>query len=201
MPLLYRVVCGTFRFWARITGIKFIGRENVPSNGGKFVFCANHTCFWDPFMLAVAVPSFVHFMAKSEFCGNAVLSFLFKHLQVIALRRGEADLIAFKAALTYLKKNEPLAIFPEGTRVKTGELGDFKSGGTFIALRGGAQIVPCAIINSQDMLRFWRKDRMVIMGKPYLPQKGEGLDAEDPTDKLKREIQKLLEQYGNNLNA
>jgi len=196
MPVFYRVVCCVFRFWAKITGIKFIGRENVPAEGGKFVYCANHTCFWDPFMLASAVPAFMHFMAKSEFYGNSVLRFLLKRLQVIALRRGEGDVLALKTALTYLKKDEPLAIFPEGTRVRTGELGQFKSGGTFIALRAGAQLVPCAIINSQDMLRFWRKNKMVIIGKPYLPQKAEGLDAEDPTDKLKCEIYKLLEQYG-----
>lgn len=198
MPTFYRFARGIFLLWAKMTGIKFIGQENVPAEGGKYVYCANHTCFWDPFMLAVAVPSFMHFMAKNTFYNNAVLRFLLKRLQVIALHRGEADLIALKTALAYLKKDEALAIFPEGTRVRTGKLGDFKSGGVFIAMRGGAQIVPCAIINSQDMFRFWKKNRTVIIGKPYLPQKAEAAGTEEPAAKLKREIQDLLAEYSDN---
>lgn len=45
-----------------------------------------------------------------------------------------------------------LAVFPEGTRSQTGELGDFKLGVFSLAVQSGTPIVPVAIRGSRDVL-------------------------------------------------
>ena len=44
-----------------------------------------------------------------------------------------------------LNANNVMAMFPEGTRSKTGELGEFKRGAAVIALRADVPIVPIKI--------------------------------------------------------
>ena len=71
---------------------------------------------------------------------------------VIGIRRGAADLEAFRAAKHVLDEGHVLAIFPEGTRSPDGALQEAKDGLAILALRTGATILPVGLANTD---RFW----------------------------------------------
>ena len=70
-----------------------------------------------------------------------------------------------------VKDNKVLAIFPEGTRSKTGKLGKAEPGALMMASKAMATIVPCCVIGTdfQRQGRIWPKVT-VRFGKPiYFP--------------------------------
>ena len=105
------------------------GSENMPKDGACFV-CGNHISNWDPVFAAIAVKRPVHFMAKVQLFRIPLLGKLLRALGAFPVDRDAADIGAIKTALTYLKHDEPLGIFPQGKRMR-GEVPqtkDIKSG-------------------------------------------------------------------------
>src|SRR5690606_39457893 len=56
------------------------------------------------------------------------------------VRRGRSDRQAIRHALNVLKEGHVVALFPEGTRSKTGELLELQRGAALLALHSGAPI-------------------------------------------------------------
>ena len=59
---------------------------------------------------------------------------------------------AIAAATESLKAGNCFLIFPEGTRTKTGELGEFKKGAFVVAIGAGSRIVPVALSGVRELL-------------------------------------------------
>lgn len=74
-------------------------------------------------------------------------------------------------------------MFPEGTRSKTGKLGEGKNGVSLIAKKTGCHIVPCSVTKPKIF-----KKTFVNFGEPYV--QGEVSGSED----LSRETKKLMEK-------
>ena len=166
-----------FKIWLRW---EVSGRENIPEDG-PVVIAANHLSLLDPPVLGAAATRKVHFMAKSELFKPAWFGALIRKLGAFPVRRGAMDRDAIKTGLTILKENKVLAVFPEGTRSKTGELGRAGGGAFMMAVKRKAKIVP-AYIYGTDLKRHpgWPKVR-VIFGKPmeYDPDMGTGRESLD----------------------
>ena len=166
-----------FKIWLRW---EVFGRENIPAEG-PVVIAANHLSLLDPPVLGAAATRKVHFMAKSELFKPAWFGALIRKLGAFPVRRGAMDRDAIKTGLTILKENKVLAVFPEGTRSKTGELGRAGGGAFMMAVKCKAKIVP-AYIYGTDLKRHpgWPKVR-VIFGKPmeYDPDMGTGRENLD----------------------
>ena len=151
-----------FKIWLRC---EVYGRENIPAEG-PVVIASNHLSLLDPPVLGAAATRKVHFMAKSELFKPAWFGM---------------DREAIKTGLAILKENKVLAVFPEGTRSKTGELGRAGGGAFMMGVKRKAKIVP-AYIYGTDLSRHpgWPKVR-VIFGKPieYDPDMGTGRESLD----------------------
>ena len=78
-----------------------------------------------------------------------------------------ADRAAIKHGIDILESGQVLAIFPEGTRSKTGELGKAQPGALMMASKAKATIVPACIIGTDYKRhgRIWPKVT-VRFGKP-----------------------------------
>ena len=179
-----------FKIWLRW---EVSGRENIPEDG-PVVIAANHLSLLDPPVLGAAATRKVHFMAKSELFKPAWFGSLIRKLGAFPVRRGAMDRDAIKTGLTILKENKVLAVFPEGTRSKTGELGRAGGGAFMMAVKRKAKIVP-AYIYGTDLKRHpgWPKVR-VIFGKPmeYDPDMGTGRESLDELGaSWKEEVLKL----------
>lgn len=164
---LYRFAVGflsgilRFLFLADITGA-----EHMPQSGACFV-CANHISNWDPVLVAIAVKRPVHFMAKVQLFRIPVLGKLLRALGAFPVDRDAADIGAIKTALTHLKHDEPLGIFPQGKRMR-GEVPqtkDIKSGVGMMVYRTEAPVVPIAIYTKDYKVRLFRRVHVHI-GKP-----------------------------------
>lgn len=166
-----------FSLWLRW---EVFGRENIPADGPVVIAC-NHLSLLDPPVLGAAATRQVHFMAKSELFRPSWFGAIIRKLGAFPVRRGAMDRDAIKTGLTILKEKKVLAVFPEGTRSKTGELGRAGGGAFMMAVKMKAKIVP-AYIYGTDLKRHpgWPKVR-VIFGKPmeYDPAMGTGRESLD----------------------
>ena len=107
------------------------GAENIPATG-PLVIASNHLSLLDPPVIGVASTRKVHFMAKQELF-VPVLGDIYKLLGAFPVKRGGADRTAIKHGIDLMLDGGVLAIFPEGTRSKTGALGKAEPGALMMA--------------------------------------------------------------------
>jgi len=146
----------------------------------------------------------MHFMAKAELFAIPVFSAVLRQLNVFPVKRGEPDRKAIKHSLNILKNGEILAMFPEGTRSKTGNLQKPEPGAALLALKSQSPILPVAVINTDKIFRkgnFFPK-LLVRIGKPftlddYYGQKATGEVMGKAGGKIMGAIATLLRNDGN----
>lgn len=165
------------------------GLEHFPETGGVLV-CSNHIDALDPPVVGITAPRPVHFMAKEELFNMPILKPLLPKLNAFPVKRGLSDREALRRALALLKNGDVMGLFPEGTRSKDGKLGKGFSGAGFFALKGDADVVPCAIIGPYKPF----KRLKVVYGKPIImqPYRDRKATADEVTLVIMSEIQKLL---------
>lgn len=168
---------------------RVIGKENLPSEGGVLL-CTNHIHNFDPIVVGITSPRPIHFMAKEELFTVPILGKIMPLINAFPVKRGLSDRGALRKGLGILKEGHVLGLFPEGTRSKTGELGEGLAGAGFFALRSDAHIVPCAIIGPYKPF----KRLKVVYGKPIDMEEYRKNKAtpEQTTELIMMEINKLI---------
>ncbi len=187
-----------------ITGLvcRVYGEElqRVPASG-PVILVANHINFLDaPIMLSRLHPRPVTGLAKVETWDNPLLGLLFNIWEIIPIRRGEADLEAFRLAEAALAQGKMLTVAPEGTRSGNGAMQKGKPGMILLALRSGAPILPLAFYGNETVWRNLRRLRRapfhVRVGSPFtIDSHGQALsrDVRDAiTDEVMYQIAALL---------
>ena len=134
-------------FLGLLTGWEVRGRDRVPRSGGLIV-ASNHISFWDPPLVGAAVKREVYFLAKEELFRTPLLGPLIRSVNSIPIRRGVADLSGLSRAMERLKSGEALLMFPEGSRMRDGELHPARPGVGMMAVHADVPIVPCFISGS-----------------------------------------------------
>lgn len=177
MKTVYTILwCLIWPFFNLFHPGKAIGRENVPE--GAALLCPNHTTLSDPLFVvfALGLRTKPQVMAKAEFMNIPVIGWLAKKAGVFAVDRGKSDVAAVKTALKCLKDGDKLLMFPEGTRSKTGEMGEAKTGVAMFATKTGAPIVPIYI----PAKKRWFRHTPVVFGEPFVPTyEGKKATSED----------------------
>ena len=145
-------------FWPKI-----IGKKNT-RHKGRAVVIANHSSFWDPLLIAVIFKRQVYWMGKIELFKSRIARMFFNAVKAFPVRRGEGDLAAIRHAFRILKAEKLFGIFPEGTRIKSGEIGRFEPGTAMIALKNNAPVIPVYIKGQYKLFRRMK----VIIGEPIM---------------------------------
>ncbi len=124
-------------------GIKTVGKENVIENGA--ILAANHRSNWDPLAILATCPRQLAFMGKKELFKFKPFGAILRRLGVFPVNRGKGDIGAVKTALTILKQEQAMMMFPEGKRMKDGKRGEAKPGVAMLATHAKVPVVPIKI--------------------------------------------------------
>lgn len=81
-----------------------------------FLLLANHTNFWDPFLLSCYIPEPVYYVASDEYFRNPLLKFLLKLVGAIPKSKFVSDQMAVMDILRVKRSGGVIGIFPEGKR-------------------------------------------------------------------------------------
>ena len=130
-----------------LSGWKVRGREQIPRTGG-LIIASNHIAYMDPPLIGGAAVRELHYLGKEELFRKPVLGPLIRAFNGIPIRRGMADLSGLARAIEVLKGGGALVMFPEGSRMRDGELHPARPGVGMLAVGGDAKIVPCFISGS-----------------------------------------------------
>lgn len=145
------------------------GVEHIPSSGAV-ILAANHLSNADPIIIAAVLPRATVFMAKRELLRLPGMVWVVRAFGSFTVRRGAADREAIRRALEALEQGRSLAVFPEGTRSRSGALGEPYAGVGMLALRTGAPVVPIGISGTDQVSPFkllWQRPRVVVrVGRP-----------------------------------
>lgn len=147
------------RFWARllllISGVKVRveGLEHI-SPGGAYVFVSNHLSLMDTPVVLANIPVQFRFLAKRSLYKVPFIGYHLSRAGHIPVEREDprASLRTLaEAARVVRERGISLLVFPEGSR-SLGELGKFKEGAAYLAIRAGAAAVPLGITGTRAVL-------------------------------------------------
>lgn len=151
---LSRVMAYIFYFlfgfaWHR----KIEGRENLDPKR-PYIVVMNHNAMSDIPLLYFLPFDFRWVSKRQVFQIPFFGQFLVLHGD-IAIERGNpaaAMKLVMSRGLKWLNRGVSVAIFPEGTRSKTGEIGRFKSGAFRLAQEAGVDILPIVAYGTRDLI-------------------------------------------------
>jgi 1-acyl-sn-glycerol-3-phosphate acyltransferase len=154
-----QIVDNTVKNWARslvaLSGskVKVIGEENIPAEG-SVVFVSNHQGNFDIPILLGHIKKPKAFIAKVELENMPMISTWMKHMKCVFMDRSDVrqSLRTISEAAGYIKEGYSMVIFPEGTRSKGMQMGEFKQGSFKLALKAKAPIVPVTIRGSYKIM-------------------------------------------------
>jgi 1-acyl-sn-glycerol-3-phosphate acyltransferase len=187
--MLFRGIFTVFYRW------QVIGSEHIPKEG-PVILCANHISNWDPPLLGSGIERQVHFMAKEVLFKIPVVSFFIRSFGTYPVKRGAGDRAAIRASLQMLSEGKIIGIFPEGTRSRTGELGQGMNGASMFALKSDAVVIPVAIIGPFKLFRSIK----IVYGAPVdlsaLKAEKQGSDTlKRATEQIMGHIKDLIDQH------
>lgn len=189
-----RVVVHTLSKW--ITDVIFglppkmgrdvIGSENIDPKQ-PYVIVLNHNSMVDILCL-YKIPLVFKWVSKKEVYRIPLVGrLLFAHGDIVINRASakEAMQMVHDKGKEWLKRGASVAIFPEGTRSKDGEIHNFKAGAFLLAKDAGVPILPIVLDGTTTMIKggFWMnwKNRITIKVLPPI-------SAEDVEQRSVKEI-------------
>lgn len=131
--------------------VKLYGLENIPDQA--CVLVGNHQSYFDILALLWKFHPMYGFLAKKEMGKVPFLRTWMEIIDCVFLDRSDArkGMIAVRESINILKRGRSLFIFPEGTRSKNGEIGEFKSGSLLIATKAKVPVVPFLVEGTSEL--------------------------------------------------
>ncbi|MDH3683360.1 MAG: 1-acyl-sn-glycerol-3-phosphate acyltransferase [Acidimicrobiia bacterium] len=147
--LAKRLLNPVFRLLFRI---EVNGVEHVPTTGPA-VLCPNHLAAIDSFLLPSVLDRPVLYVGKAEYLDDWRTRWLFPALGMIPIDRrgGEHSKGALDVARSVLEGGGLFAIYPEGTRSRSGKLYRGHTGAARLAIETGAPIVPVGLLGTAEV--------------------------------------------------
>ncbi|MCP3770637.1 MULTISPECIES: lysophospholipid acyltransferase family protein [Streptomyces] len=175
---------------------RVLGAWRVPASG-PVLLAVNHSHNIDGPMVMGVSPRPTHFLIKQEAFIGPLDPFL-TGIGQVKVDRNTTDRTAVSRALGVLQQGGVLGIFPEGTRGE-GDFASLRAGLAYFALRGGAPIVPVAVLGSSGRggrlikaLPPLRSRVDVVFGDPFDAGDGSGRRTRKALDEATERIQKQL---------
>lgn len=171
----------------RVTGL-----ENVPREGG-FIIASNHLSNIDSFVIPVAFPRQIRFVAKKSLwtqkgLKGRILTWFFTAVDAVpvdreALSSGKG---ALQSAQVILREGAGFGIYPEGSRSRDGKLHPGKQGAAWLALESGRPIIPVGLKGTQELMKLKLPERGAVTVRIGAPIDFSDLDPAASKGKKRR---------------
>ena len=122
------------------------GEENIPKDRAC-VFVSNHQGIFDIHAMLGYTGLPIGLISKIENLKLPIIGAWMVAMDCVFIERGNPrnSLLQIKKAAEYVTGGLSMVIFPEGTRAKSDNLGEFKSGSLKLATKAKAPIIPVTI--------------------------------------------------------
>jgi len=169
--------------------LKGKGLNNIPNE--PCIIAPNHQSYFDGLFVASFLKSNIikntYFYAKEKHVSSKWLKFLANRNNIIVMDLNKDLKESIQKMGEALKKKKNLIIFPEGTRTKDGDLGDFKKTFAILSRELNVPIVPVSIKGAFDAL-----PRGTYFPKPFKKVMVEFLEPVLPSDNTYDKISQLV---------
>jgi 1-acyl-sn-glycerol-3-phosphate acyltransferase len=179
-----------------ILGIRnqVIGFENLPvGSTAPAVLLLKHQSTWETFCMPTLMPHPLAYVFKKELLYVPFFGWAMAKMDMIHIdrsKRAQAFNKVVAQGKRLLDQGTWVIMFPEGTRIDRGQKGQYKSGGTRLAIETGAPVIPIAVTSAKCWPRkaFIKRPGVVefSIGKP-IPSEGR------KPDELMREVEAWIE--------
>ncbi len=133
-----------YRFFARG---RVLRSRHLPD--GPCVLACNHRSFFDPPLVGIHTRRPIAYFARSDLWKNPIIAFFLNAMFGIPIDRENPGLSSMKGAVERLRRGISVLVFPEGTRTRSGRLGQLREGPAMFARRAGVPIVPVYVHHSE----------------------------------------------------
>ena len=172
------------------------GLENI-EKGKPYVMVMNHNSGVDIFA-AYKIPLNFRWVSKREVFKVPFMGWLLPIHGDIPIERGnpaKAMEKVLREGKLWLSRGATVAIFPEGTRSKTGEMGRFKAGAFTLAAEAGVDILPVVMTGTNEMFKGWKvnwRNRTAIRVMPAI--KAETVKVTDTKELMQQVRESMVEE-------
>ncbi len=180
--------------------VKAVGLENIPDEDGV-MYVANHQSSYDVYAFFVLLQRQISFIAKEEFRKYFNIGYYIEALGGILIERDDvkSQVKSIRELTNRLNDGFNVGVYPEGTRITDGSLGEFKSGAFKMAIKSKCKIVPITFHDNYDAIK--NKEIKATIGKPISYEEYEGMNTNAIADYVKNIIQKDLNEGFDSANA
>lgn len=174
--------------------VRVQGYENLPL-GEKMpaILLVKHQSTLETFLIPTLMPHPLAYVFKRELIHVPFFGWAMGRMDMIHIDRSQRARAFYKVVeqgKRLLAQGVWIIMFPEGTRIPRGQKGNYKSGGTRLAVETGAPVVPIAVTSAKVWPRkaFIKRPGVVdvSIGKP-IPSQGR-----EP-EELMREVEAWIE--------
>jgi 1-acyl-sn-glycerol-3-phosphate acyltransferase len=170
---LTNLVTNWSSFVLKIAGLNLtvIGKENIPNE--PCVFVGNHQSNFDIPAVLCNINRLTGVIAKKNMEKIPIMSYWMRQIHCVLMDRENPReaLKAIAEGIENLKDGYSMLIFPEGTRSRSNNMGEFKKGSMRLAIKAGVPIVPITIYDTYKAMegnngKVKKASAKIIIGKP-----------------------------------
>ncbi len=167
------------------------GRENLPDTA--VILLPKHQSTWETFAFPMLMPKPLCYVFKRELLYIPFFGWAMARMDLIHIdrsKRSEAWAKVAEQGRRYMAQGNWVIMFPEGTRAGRGGKGQYKGGGTRLAVETGRPVVPIAVTSA----RCWPRKSFLLRPGVIDVSIGKPIDSTGrQSDELMREVEAWIE--------
>lgn len=129
------------------------GEEHIPA-GEPLVVMSNHRSYYDIPTVYRTIPGPLRMVAKKELFRVPLFGTAMVAAGFVRVDRSDRQkaIVSLRESEELIQRGTRVWIAPEGTRTKTGKIGEFKSGGFHLALATNVRILPMVLTGTENIM-------------------------------------------------